>query len=124
MTDNLQDIVYKLSFVLLFKFSKLLEIDGLHQAFLARQVTLFAPTDSALRKYDGPRNENLILNHMTNIALSVQQLPEKLTSLVTGNPPLWISNRRDGIFVNQAQILRDNIQSRSDRGDEQVGRTD
>lgn len=29
----------------------------------------------------GKRNENLLLNHLTNIALSAGQLPEKLTTL-------------------------------------------
>ena len=50
------------------------------------------------------RTENLILNHMSNIALRTGQLPEKMTSLVTGNPPLWITRDRRGIYVNQGAI--------------------
>ena len=50
------------------------------------------------------RTENLILNHMSNIALRTGQLPEKMTSLVTGNPPLWITRDRRGIYVNQGPL--------------------
>lgn len=113
-------------------------MDGLHRAFLERQVTLFAPRNEAMLANKGRRTENLILNHMTNIALRTSQLPEKLTSLVTGygfvvvgsaqqistkfcrNPPLWITQDRTGLYVNQAKITRENIQARSTRGDEQV----
>lgn len=102
------------------EFAKFLQIDGLHRALLDRQVSLFAPTNAAMARYQGRATESLILNHMTNIALMVEQLPEKMTSLVTGNPPLWITEDRNGIFVNQARIVRENIRARSSRGDEQV----
>ena len=92
----------------------------MHRAFLERQVTIFAPSNQAMLDFDGSRNENLVLNHMTNIALKTDQFPEKLTSLVTGNPPLWISRQRDGLFVNQAKIVKENVRKRSVRGDEQV----
>ena len=72
----------------------------------------------------GRRTENLILNHMSNIALRTGQLPEKMTSLVTGNPPLWITRDRKGIYANQAKVLAENIEGRSERGDEQVGRSE
>ena len=40
-------------------------------------------------------NENLILNHMTNVAVKTHQMTErKLSSLVTGGPPLWITRHR------------------------------
>ena len=96
-------------------------MDGLHRSYLDRQATVFAPTNDALRAYRGRRTENLILNHMTNIALRSDQFPEKLTSLVTGNPPLWVTRDRRGVFVNQARLVLDNIEARSKRGDEQVG---
>ena len=57
---------------------------------------------------------------MSNIALRTGQLPEKMTSLVTGNPPLWITRDRKGIYANQARVLAENIEGRSKRGDEQV----
>ena len=102
------------------QFARVLEIDGLHKAFLDRQVTLFAPTNDALRRHAGRHTENLILNHMTNIALLADQFPEKLASLVTGNPPLWVTRDRGGVFVNEARVVRGDIMARSSRGDEQV----
>ena len=40
-------------------------------------------------------NENLVLNHMTNVAIKTHQMTErKLSSLVTGGPPLWITRHR------------------------------
>ena len=100
-------------------------MEGLHRAFLDRQVTLFAPTNAAMAAFKGRRHsENLILNHMTNIALRVDQFPEKLTTLVAGNPPLWVTRSRvRGVSVNQAEIVRENLNGRSERGDEQVTST-
>ena len=61
---------------------------------------------------------------MSNIALRTGQLPEKMTSLVTGNPPLWITRDRRGIYANQAKVLAENIEGRSKRGDEQVSQSE
>ncbi len=107
----------------LLQFAEILDLEGLHRAFFGRQVTLFAPNNAAIREFTGRRTESLILNHMANVALTVDQFPEKLISLVTGNPPLWISRSRRGVFVNQAKLVRSNIRARSDRGDEQVRST-
>ena len=39
--------------------------------------------------------ENLVLNHMTNVAVQTHQIKDrKLSSLVTGGPPLWITRQR------------------------------
>ena len=39
--------------------------------------------------------ENLVLNHMTNVAVKTHQMTDrKLSSLVTGGPPLWITRHR------------------------------
>ena len=94
-----------------------------HEDTNAGQVTLFAPTNDAVRAFGGRKTENLILNHMSNIALRTGQLPEKMTSLVTGNPPLWITRDRRGIYANQARVLAENIEGRSKRGDEQVSQS-
>ena len=80
-------------------------------------------SELTLRSLPYRKTENLILNHMSNIALRTGQLPEKMTSLVTGNPPLWITRDRGGIYVNQAKVLAENIEGRSERGDEQVIRS-
>ncbi len=49
-------------------------MEGLHKAFLDRAVTLFAPNNQAMRRFRGRRNENLILNHMTNVAIFSNQV--------------------------------------------------
>ena len=140
-----------------FQFAKYLESDGLQTAYLNRQITLFAPTNEAIKEWEFQRqrgrsyhqrevdHENLILNHMTNVAIYAGQLQHKLTSLVTGGPPLWITRHRHrtpayfdfpaqrprddrrrsfdngtGIYVNQAEIIAPDIMARSSRGDEQV----
>ncbi len=77
-------------------------------------------------RFRGRRNENLALNHMTNIGILESQMREKLVSLVTGSPPLWVTRKRshtDGsvkTFVNQAEILQADILARSHRGDQQI----
>ncbi len=83
-------------------------------------MTVFAPNNEALRRFAGRRTETLVLNHLANIALPRDALPERLSSLVTGNPPLWVSRGRGGVFVNQARIVRADVRGRSSRGDEQV----
>ncbi len=83
-------------------------------------MTIFVPTNDAFRGFDGRKTENLIINHIGNIALSTQQFPEKLTSWVTGNPPLWVTKNRNGIFINQAKIIKENVGARSINGDQQV----
>ena len=32
--------------------------------YLQGELTIFAPSDRAMRKYTGPKDENFILNHM------------------------------------------------------------
>ncbi len=83
-------------------------------------MTLFAPNDAAVRAFRGKRTETLVLNHLANVALSADELPERVSSLVTGNPPLWVSRGRGGVFVNQARIVGPDVRARSRRGDEQV----
>ena len=76
--------------------------------------------------YKGLKNENLILNHMANIAIMAHQLEESLVSLVTGSPPLWVTRRRSRLdgraltFINQAEILQADIFARTARGDQQI----
>lgn len=79
-----------------------------------------------MSKFRGKRDENLVLNHMTNVAILAHQLDESLVSLVTGSPPLWVTRKRsvtDGhtqTFINQAEILQADISARSSKGDQQT----
>jgi hypothetical protein len=53
------------------------------------------------------------------------KLGERITTLMTGSPPLY-ANRRirvansTGIFINQAEVMVPDISARSSRGDQQV----
>ena len=123
--------IFLLIDAMIFQFSTILDLEGLHRAFLSRQVTLFAPSNAAVAAFKaagGRSTEDLVLNHLANIALGTEQLPDRLSSLVTGNPPLWVSRERRGrdgrvdTFVNQARIVRPDLAARSERGDEQVGK--
>ena len=103
----------------------MLRYAGLHQAFLDRTITLFVPTNDAMLKYKGKKDENLALNHLANVAIMEGQLDEKIVSLVTGSPPIWVTRRRSnngqtGTFVNQAQIIQADIVARTSRGHQQI----
>ena len=80
---------------------------GVHNTYLDNYVTVFAPTNDALDRYEGDLNEEFILNHFGiasminslhllnfNFPVSTSIGPEKignrLTSLTHGNPPLWV----------------------------------
>ena len=71
-----------------------LQRPGLHSAYMGRQVTILVPTNAAMAEYRGQRGEDLVLNHLVNrIVLEDSLGPEaRLNSLVTGNPPLWVSS--------------------------------
>ena len=79
------------------------------------------PTNEAMYKFKGQKGENLVLNHMVNVAIFEHHMEESLTSLVTGNPPLWVTRHRSKIdgqtktYINQAEILQSDIRARSRR---------
>ena len=51
--------------------------------------------------------ENLVLNHMTNVAVQTHQIKDrKLSSLVTGGPPLWITRQRHSQPFTASNIRR------------------
>uniref|UniRef100_A0A0K2UEZ8 Fasciclin1like [Megachile rotundata] n=1 Tax=Lepeophtheirus salmonis TaxID=72036 RepID=A0A0K2UEZ8_LEPSM len=104
------------------RFHQLLKEDGLHRAFMERSITIFAPSNEALAsaQLSHRRNEDLILNHFTNLALKKVQLSKELTSLVTGNPRLWVKREGNNVFINQGRIINFDIQGVSPRGEQQV----
>lgn len=73
-----------------------------------RQVTLFVPTNSAFQRYHGSTND-LILYHMTNLAKTVDQFGTSMSSELEGNPPLWVSLKKDThmdqVYINNARVL-------------------
>lgn len=51
-------------FIFSFQFKKLLLESPQASHYLQGELTIFAPSDRAMRKYTGPKDENFILNHM------------------------------------------------------------
>lgn len=100
------------------QFYQLLEASQVANTTLTyRHVTVFAPTNRAFQKYNGS-TKNLVLYHMSNRPLTIEELRDSISSELEGNPPLWIT-RRPGkygveVYINNAKILleQSNFQSK------------
>jgi len=84
-------------------------IEGLHKVYLDSFVTVFAPSNEAMKAYQGPKDENFILNHMVSSAVGKEELGERLQSVLPGHPPLWVRTMNKGttksaLYVNQARV--------------------
>ncbi|XP_023344668.1 fasciclin-1 [Eurytemora carolleeae] len=91
------------------QFLLVLQRPGLHKAYLERQITVFVPTDKALLDYRGVRGEDFALNHIVNSVEVESKLGTRLSTLVTGGPPIWVTRRSAWIYFNQARVLEKNI---------------
>ncbi|XP_046393705.1 fasciclin-1 isoform X3 [Ischnura elegans] len=83
-----------------------------NHTFEVRQATIFAPTNDAFDRYPKDIEGNVVLYHMTNLAQTLDQLKDSLSSELDGNPPLWVTRQKspDGkedIYINNAKIIRD-----------------
>lgn len=90
-----------------------------------RQATVFAPNNAAMRSFAGVKDQDLILYHLANVALTTDKMDQSVSSEMSGNPPLWIARRDAGVdkydmYVNDAKLVRGNIKATSSRQDEQV----
>ena len=47
-----------------FQFKQLLVNSPMAKEYLQKEVTIFAPSDAYMEKYDGPKDEQFILNHI------------------------------------------------------------
>lgn len=90
-----------------------------------RSLTIFAPTNQAFQRYLG--NKTLVQYHMSNVATTLEQLGSIITSDYDGNPPIYVTRKRqpDGtedIYVNNAKIIRSrsNVQLSNQHGKKQV----
>ncbi|KAM0731398.1 Fasciclin-1 [Formica fusca] len=100
------------------QFYQLLEASQVANTTLTyRHVTVFAPTNRAFQKYNGS-TKNLVLYHMSNRPLTIEELRDSISSELEGNPPLWIT-RTPGkytadVYINNAKILleQSNFQSK------------
>ncbi|XP_025602312.2 fasciclin-1 isoform X3 [Athalia rosae] len=93
------------------QFYQLLESSQIANNTLSfRQVTVFAPTNKAFQKYNGS-TDDLVLYHMSNLALKLDEFGTSMLSELTGSPPLWVTrktvNYRPEIYINNAQILEE-----------------
>ncbi|EFA05558.1 fasciclin-1 [Tribolium castaneum] len=70
-------------------------------------VTVFVPTNDAIRTYTGFFRDAVVLYHMGTQPYTLKQL--RLNNTVQSahgdNPPLWVSVTPDGYYINNAKIL-------------------
>jgi len=102
------------------EFLIVLQRPGLHKAYLHRQITIFVPTDAALLEYRGSRDEDFSLNHLVNSVEMEAGLGPRLSSLVTGGPPIWVTRHSAWLYFNQARAIERNIVLQLGGGEIQV----
>ncbi|XP_021703225.1 fasciclin-1 isoform X2 [Aedes aegypti] len=90
-----------------------------------RSLTIFAPTNQAFQRYLG--NKTLVQYHMSNVATTLEQLGPTITSDYDGNPPIYVTRKRqpngsEDVYVNNAKIIRSrsNVQLSNQYGKKQV----
>ena len=81
---------------------------------------MLVPTNEAMQEFRGRRGEDLVLNHIINSIVLEDQLGDRLSSLVTGSPPIWVTRRSVWLYFNQARAVERDIKLQSDSGEEQV----
>jgi len=98
------------------EFASLLEeTEGIHKYYMNGFVTVFAPSNAALKEYQGEKNKAFILNHIAsafprpslqtvNAAVGNKSSEQRLTSLLQGHPPLWIRKKNGNMYVNNAKV--------------------
>ena len=60
------------------QFKNLLTQNPLASQYLMNELTIFAPSDNAMNKYQGPKDDQFILNHMGKLVPNpFEVLPEK-----------------------------------------------
>jgi uncharacterized surface protein with fasciclin (FAS1) repeats len=103
------------------EFKKLLDKSTVPKQYLQNELTIFAPSDKALSKYVGPKDDQFILNHMVNVVVQVADRASysdvsRVSSLLPGSPPLWMTQKGSEYFVGGSKIIMRNLQATSDRG--------
>ena len=61
-------------FSLKFQFKNLLMQSSLASQYLSNELTVFAPSDGAMAKYTGPKDDQFIMNHMGKNLISIYYL--------------------------------------------------
>ena len=83
------------------QFLLLVQRESLPRAYLDRRVTILVPTNEAMAKFRGPRGEALALNHFINSIVVEAEVGDKLGSLATGSPPVWVTKRSGWLYFSQ-----------------------
>ncbi|TRY68541.1 hypothetical protein TCAL_07251 [Tigriopus californicus] len=90
--------------------------------FIQNEITVFAPSNDAMNKFDGPKDENFVRNHMVNIAVRIggNGEPSRITqvpSMLPGSPPLYVTKDGGNFYVNGAELIMRNLKAKSDTTD-------
>lgn len=56
---------------ILLQFKKLIQSSQLASQYLQNELTIFAPSDTAMAKYTGEKDDTFILNHMGKCILPI-----------------------------------------------------
>jgi len=97
-------------------FKNLLMQSSLASQYLSNELTIFAPSDGAMAKYTGPKDDQLIMNHMVNVVVQVNDRASysdvtRVSSLLPGSPPLWLTQHGASFFVSGAKIIMRNLEA-------------
>ncbi|KAB0791610.1 hypothetical protein PPYR_03410 [Photinus pyralis] len=79
------------------------------------ELTVFAPTNEAFEWYSGRQLNDVINYHMVWYAKETKDLEDGfLTTVAEENPPVWITKLEDETYVNNARIIPDLSDYRSE----------
>jgi len=100
------------------EFKKLLEKSPLATQYLQNELTVFAPSDTAMAKFKGAKDDQFILNHMVNVVVQVADRASysdvtRVSSLLPGSPPLWLTQKGPNYYVGGAKIIMRNLEARA-----------
>lgn len=82
--------------LLLFQFKKLLMESSLASQFLNNELTVFAPSDAAMAKYNGLKDDQFILNHMGMSSNSI--VKERTKGLLYNVSRLVLAHKREQLW--------------------------
>ncbi|XP_043226936.1 fasciclin-1-like [Amphibalanus amphitrite] len=106
------------------EFLDLVKGDELVSAYIRRaEGTVFAPTNAALQKYKGERSANVLLYHIVNLAMSMEQLTSErsVPTRLKGSQPVFVSVPRPGhVFINNARIVSSDVRATAETQENQV----
>lgn len=87
-------------------------------------LTVFVPNNDAFLKFSGALDDQLLYSHIHFGVKTLRSLEdgERLRTS-WGSPPLWVTKNSDGVFVNNAKVLKkqsDHVVKNRHNGIEQI----